>query len=592
MSMIDPIQSLSFSIQSNPGVYALLLGSGVSRSAGIPTGWEIVIDLVGKLAAANGHSTDTDLEQWYLDKYGEAPEYSKILDSLAKTQSERQQLLRPYFEPNEQEREEGLKQPTTAHRAIARLVAGGHVKVIVTTNFDRLIERALEDEGVVPTVLSTKDQVQGALPLIHTNCCVFKIHGDYMDPRILNSPTELGTYPEEYDELLDRIFDDFGLIVCGWSADWDVALRKAVTRTSSRRFTTFWSVRVEANDEAQRLIEHRQAQVVPIRDADTFFETIQQTVQSLDEYSKPHPFSTEATVESLKRYLSGPEHRIQLSDLIDSAVDQVLETTSGEVFRLQVRESPTKESITARIRSYESACTTLIAMASTAGFWAEEDNTRPWERAIERLSTMPSVSDNQFWNRLGTYPGTLLIYTYGMGAVESDRLFAVNRLFRTTVNVDANVLTSGTTTCLTSLVLDRSLLSQRGALEGYENHDLPINNWLYDTLQQPLNRLFSDKLKYSYLFDKFEILVSLAYYHHNRHWTDYVQPGSFMYRKSNTERILDELEKSIQTLGDESSLVASGIFGIDPGDCMNVLVHFKTRLPEIARSLRLYWDYW
>ena len=372
--MIDPIQSLSFSIQSNPGVYALLLGSGVSRSADIPTGWEIVTNLLGKLAAANGHSTETDLEQWYSEKYGEAPEYTKILDALAKTQSERQQLLRPYFEPNDQEREEGLKQPTASHRAIAQLVSRGYIKVIITTNFDRLIEKALEDIGIVPTVLSSEDQVKGALPLIHTKCCVFKIHGDYLDPRILNSQSELGTYPKEYDQLLDRILDEFGLIVCGWSADWDGALRKAITRAPSRRFTTYWSVRGEASDEAQRLIELRQAQVVPIRDADAFFETIQLTVQSIDEYSRPHPLSTEAAVGSLKRYLSGPEHRIQLSDLISSAVDQVVKATSGKGFEVQGGESPTIQSVTARIRKYDAACQTLIAMASTAGFWAEDDN--------------------------------------------------------------------------------------------------------------------------------------------------------------------------------------------------------------------------
>ena len=96
--MIDPIQSLAFSIQTNPGVYALLLGSGVSRSAGIPTGWEIVMDLLGKLAAATNQPLDTDLERWYFEKYQEAPEYSKLLEGLAKSKNERQQLLRPYFE--------------------------------------------------------------------------------------------------------------------------------------------------------------------------------------------------------------------------------------------------------------------------------------------------------------------------------------------------------------------------------------------------------------------------------------------------------------------------------------------------------------
>ena len=34
-NMIEPIHSLAFSIQSNPGVYAVLIGSGVSRAAGV-----------------------------------------------------------------------------------------------------------------------------------------------------------------------------------------------------------------------------------------------------------------------------------------------------------------------------------------------------------------------------------------------------------------------------------------------------------------------------------------------------------------------------------------------------------------------------
>jgi hypothetical protein len=34
--------------------------------------------------------------------------------------------------------------------------------------------------------------------------------------------------------LLDRILDEFGLIVCGWSADWDTTLRAGM-REAMRR---------------------------------------------------------------------------------------------------------------------------------------------------------------------------------------------------------------------------------------------------------------------------------------------------------------------------------------------------------------------
>ena len=228
--MIDPIHSLAFSIQANRGVYAVLVGSGVSRGAGIPTGWEVTLDLIHKLSRLYGETCDSDLERWYHNKFDRNADYSQILDELAKTPAERQQLLRTYWEPNEQEREEGIKQPTIAHRAIAALAAQGFIRVIITTNFDRLIETALSDEGVQATVLSTPDQVRGALPIIHTQCSVFKVHGDYLDTRIRNTAVELDQYPPEFDNLLDRIFDEFGLIVCGWSAEWDGALRSALVR--------------------------------------------------------------------------------------------------------------------------------------------------------------------------------------------------------------------------------------------------------------------------------------------------------------------------------------------------------------------------
>ena len=331
--MIDPVHSLAFSIQANRGVYAVLVGSGVSRAARIPTGWEVTLDLIRKLSKLCGETCDPDPELWYRKKFERAADYSDLLDELAKTPAERQQLLRGYWEPNDREREEGEKQPTAAHRAIAALAAEGFIRVILTPNFDRLVETALSDKGVVPTILSSPDQVQGALPLIHTQCCVFKVHGDYLDTRIRNTPAELDPYPAEFDQLLDRILDEFGLIVCGWSAEWDGALRKAIYRAPSRRFSTYWAARGAPGDEAQQLISHRGAQVIRIENADSFFQTVQQHVESIEQFSRPHPLSTEAAVASLKRYLAEPRYRIQLSDLIDKTVERVAEVTSGEAFR-------------------------------------------------------------------------------------------------------------------------------------------------------------------------------------------------------------------------------------------------------------------
>ena len=246
------------------------------------------------------------------------------------------------------------------------------------------METALKDAGVEPTVLSSPDQVEGALPLIHTQCCVFKVHGDYLDTRIRNTPDELDKYPPEFDQLLDRIFDEFGLIVCGWSAEWDGALRSAIYRAKSRQFTTYWTVRGKPGDKAQKLIEHRRAQVIRIADADTFFQTVQEHVESIETFSRPNPLSTEAAVASLKRYLPEPRHRIQLSDLIRDTVERVVKVTSGKAFSVHSPDFTT-ESASERLHRYEIACEPLLAMALVGGCWAEEEHYPMWKEVLQHL---------------------------------------------------------------------------------------------------------------------------------------------------------------------------------------------------------------
>ena len=68
--MIDPIHSLAFAVQANPGVYAVLVGSGVSRGGNIPTGWDITLDLVSKVAALHKESCDPDPAAWYEERFG------------------------------------------------------------------------------------------------------------------------------------------------------------------------------------------------------------------------------------------------------------------------------------------------------------------------------------------------------------------------------------------------------------------------------------------------------------------------------------------------------------------------------------------
>ena len=580
MRSIDPVHSLAFSIQANHGVYAVLLGSGVSRAAKIPTGWEITLDLIRKLAAVHGEECGSEPERWYLEKFGKEASYSDLLNDIAKTQAERQRLLRAYFEPIDEEREEGAKAPTAAHRAIAGLAVKGFIKVIITTNFDRLVETALHDAGVVPTILSSPDQVQGARPLIHTKCCVFKVNGDYLDTRIRNTPDELDEYPQEFDKLLDRIFDEFGLIVCGWSAEWDGALCKAMFRASSHRFTTYWAARGEPGDKARRLIEHRRAELITIDDADSFFTSVQQHVESIEEYSQVHPLSIEAAAASLERYLPDPRYRIQLSNLIQQTVEQVVEITSGEGFDVQGSTYIDSESVTKRVRKYEAACATLMAMATIGGRWAEEEHHQVWQQSLQRLGSIDVTGGIVFWIDLKKYPATLLLYALGLGAVEAGRLRFLGNLFGTTIHRRHEEDLAAVR------ILPPSLLFDDGGqviqeLEGMEKRYRSLNDWIHDVLRTHTERIIPDDKRYTRVFDKLEILIALGCAHKEPLEEEYwAPPGAFAYRREQI-RVFHEIEESLATMLDESPYVTSGIFGATAEECKQGVTDLKEFLYKI-----------
>ena len=584
--MIDPIQSLAFSIQANRGVYAVLLGSGVSRAAKIPTGWEITLDLVRKLATLQDDKVGADPEAWYREKFGKDPDYSDLLENIAKTQAERQQLLREYWEPNEQEREEGDKQPTVAHRAIATLVARGFIKVIITTNFDRLMEKALRDAGIEPTVLSSPDDVQGALPLVHTPCCVFKLHGDYLDTRILNTPVELETYPEEFDKLLNRIFDEFGLIVCGWSADWDMGLRNAMCRAPSRRFTTYWAVRGAPSDAAQRLINHRSAEVIAIENADNFFQTIEQHVQSIEEFSRPRPLSTEAAVATLKRYLSESKYQIQLSDFVNETVERVIETVLDKAFTRDYIH-PNSKSVTKRVRDYDAACSTLLPMALIGSYWEKKEHFDVWRRALVRLSEV-EVPIGVPLLELKRYPATLLLYALGLSALVNNRLDFLEYLLTTPYmsnREDTSVAKILPPFCLSSRIgISSRDLGQY--IEGMERRYAPLNEWLHDELRPHAKRLIPNDDTYTLLFDKLEILIALSYAFQNAEIDEqqqWIPMGAFAYRHENRARVLQEIETSISDFKKKSPFVKSGVFGKTVKNCEQSLDVFKRSVGKINR---------
>ncbi len=544
---MNPILSLAHSIQTSPGVYAVLLGSGISRSAGIPTGWEVTLNLVERIAALSTEDTDADPARWYQDKFGKEPGYSELLDMLAKTPAERRAILHEFFEPTDEEREDGIKMPTSAHRAIAELVRDGFIKVIVTTNFDRLMETALTDVGIVPTVISTADATKGAAPLVHQKCVIVKIHGDYLDDRIKNTEDELASYDPAMDVYLDRILDEFGLIVCGWSGEWDQALRAAFERCPSRRYATFWAARGKLGARAEKLFTLRGGHLIEIDGADKFFVQLQEMVEGLKETKAAHPLSINAQVSATKKFVASPQYRVRFHDLLVDEARRIrtLLDSAYPVEAMPLDVAATK----ARFDAYDASTSALQHMLFAAAHWAEPYNFDAIRQSISKLVPQSLRGGIVRWLEMNKYPGAVCFYVASFGAMSGGNWPLFKYL------VEGRLMHQGE---------EENILEHLGAINISNQdtantlHQQRRHTPMSDHFMTVLGKLSgSENIERD--FERFEVLLALHYLMKSKDGGRQTLTGRFVWHHANqiTQRLKAEIERD----GDNWPPLTAGLFG-------------------------------
>ena len=506
--MDEDLLSLAFAIHRNPGGYALLVGSGVSSGAGVPTGWGITLDLAHQVAAAEGAEPD-DLSAWFEEATGHTLEYSDAIERLARTPDERRHLLKGYFEPTDEERERGVKVPSQAHRAIANLVASGFVRIVITTNFDRLLEDAIREAGVTPVVIATADAAKGAPPIAQAQALVLKVHGDYIDARIKNTSAELDVYEQDMDALLDRILDEFGLVIVGWSATWDPALRRALERSQSRRFSWYWARRGELDAAASQLVHQQECIELTITDADDFFFVLSRRIEALDRVRRSTPLAVETVTAEFKSLVSRGDE-IGLHDLVHEIQEGLVSRMQAPGYHLMREYSD--EELLRSVGQYEADAELAVALAVSGCRWWSGDP-GIWMRLLERLGNLSrgDGSLREVWAHLTRYPAMQILYAGGLGAIAGERWSLLHSILTRPQEYDL----AGRQFPLI-LYLDSSNVLQRDRarkLPEMERRKTPLNDRLHANLRDPLRGLLPAERDFEQAFDMFEYLLIGSSYH-------------------------------------------------------------------------------
>jgi hypothetical protein len=350
------------------------------------------------------------------------------------------------------------------------------------------------------------------VPLPHAGCIVVKLHGDYLDTRIRNTPQELANYDSRLDQYLDRVLDEFGLIVIGWSGEWDDALRAAIARCPTRRFTTWWAARGgRLQDRARDLVTGRRAQVIAIEDADEFLTSLEQKILSLEELDRPHPLSAKLAVAELKRYLLDPQQAIRLHDLVfgevRAAVARADTITSGEgVWGI--------EEFRRRVGAYEAAFEILRPLAATGARWCRSEDEAKWCEVVRRSCQVYRITAGRVvWIGLQAYPPLQAFYAVGVGATAGERFRLLKQLFEYACSFHMELSVGKGLFPFTAFPQELTDAGVWNALTAPSGSATPVSNRLVEMFGREMPDLAGDKANFQALFDRFEILAVLHWAH-------------------------------------------------------------------------------
>lgn len=208
---------------------AWLLGAGTSADAGVPTADQLIDKLLAVLYCSEHGVRQSDLvrdPRWqqrvrafYDGRHGLPPLtanvfYSAIFEKVYPDRDARARFVLDQLS--------GLR-PHTGQHILAALVSSGLAPVLITTNFDTLLEDAIRpaldaDGPARLTVLDPESSTRVPFMLAtDARPLLIKVHGDLGAVTVKNTSAELASQDERLRAAVLGLLGRYGLLVAGYS---------------------------------------------------------------------------------------------------------------------------------------------------------------------------------------------------------------------------------------------------------------------------------------------------------------------------------------------------------------------------------------
>ena len=247
---MNPIVKLIANALPGDKKYILFAGAGVSKDAGIPTTWDLMLKTAGLLYIADNPNKeidpDFDLEKWFIESKYAQMKYSELMELIYSKNPDQQDFLKKNLDNND---------IGESHKGIAELARRGIIRVIITTNFDHYIEKALKERGLEVQVISTDDDLKNVEPLIQCKSVrIYKPHGNLGCGKLKNTPKDLESLSQLMEKELIRVISEHGVIVLGYSGR-DKGIQQLFKKRNYNYYPLFWVDPKRPEETMEKILE-------------------------------------------------------------------------------------------------------------------------------------------------------------------------------------------------------------------------------------------------------------------------------------------------------------------------------------------------
>jgi hypothetical protein len=530
----DALIPVAYAIHSSPKRYALLLGAGISISAGLPTGPEASGSMIRKIAQGRGETIEEGHNlsaclTWFERIFEASATFDLLMEKLGISEANRRDGLLPFIIPLDGNGHAISIAPTPAHRAIAELVKEGLVSTIITTNFDHLLEDAIKNATGIPPLVITSDTDPSLMSVFPDRCRVVKVNGDFSIKKLKITPEDLKLYDSAMKDYIRRIGSEYGLIICGWSGEFDLGLVEILAALEVRRYPTFWALRPDG-EIPMGLNTALKPCPIQIESADGFFTGTHTVVNRLQVVERDQPLSIQVAIRKVTDALQQPRPEIVLRELLQKETDLVLDELAKDDY-LPLGDVNIPLVFQSRVLALERKTAPLAAMLSTIAYYDDSQYCDLVYDVIERLINIQYISPfhegarrfigfpysvNRFNDclfNLRLLPALLSIYSAGIAATKAFHLNMLDAILEpkmrmagsfTLVNepymqfVNPRVILGGSDLCVN---LNQTLFGISGDIFLYP----------YNTAYRILNHLIPNRDRFSQMYDVFEYFFGLAF---------------------------------------------------------------------------------